>query len=305
MSSPALTLRTSSTHRPTEHVVAAAVFAVLVGAAIVGCGGSPSTPSADNNSLPASDRICNGENALRFVYQAAGGGQVLPGSQVLSENGFLYLLVDGRCHYWAMQDTWSGVREGQLSEADEASLSSDLRLSDLGELQGDYDRDVCDGTGMWLRFAEQRVRVSTGCKVVDTSAPVWWMQGVAFQHLSALFSKGQPVGGEVRYVLVSADGAEWSSEVTTAAAEWPLPQSPSTLAMSLAQADQYQPGSSRAIAPPDADSLRNIRQRFVDTGKLPLTGGFVPVKDTTGVIYQLFVRDTIPFESSTGLLNVF
>jgi hypothetical protein len=191
-----------------------------------------------------------------------------------------------------------------VSEADEASLGSDLRLSEFGKLQGDYSRDLCDGTGMWLRFGEQRVRLFTGCKVADTSAPVLWMQGVVLQHLSALFNKGQVDGGEVRYVLVSEGDTEWPSHVMSLAADWPLPQAPSTLALSLEEAAQYQPGSSRLIAPPSADALRSIRQRFVDTGKLAFTGGFVPITDSTGVRYQLFVRDTIPFESSTGHLNV-
>jgi hypothetical protein len=70
-------------------------------------------------------------------------------------------------------------------------------------------------------------------------------------------------------------------------------------------ADQYQPGSSLVATEADAEALRRVRRAFVDAGKLPLTGGFVPVKSSTGDQYQLFARDTIPLEDEKGLLKLF
>ena len=58
----------------------------------------------------------------------------------------------------------------------------------------------------------------------------------------------------------------WPPLVAAAAAPWPLAVAPETLALSSDAAQRYQPGSSLALAPPDADRLRELRRRFFAGG---------------------------------------
>jgi hypothetical protein len=205
-----------------------------------------------------------------------------------------------------MHDRWSDIREGQMSSEAEASLIADVRLSEWPTLHGDYVLNACDGTGAWFRFADEQIRITALCNNTDTSESVLWLRDVVKNHLTALWDGGAAVTGPARYVLVSDPGSIWSSSVTDSAAVWPLGIPASSAAISLDDASAYEPGTSKlASAGADADALRVIRRNFVGAGKLPLTGGFLPVLGDDGAHYQLFVRDSIPLEDASGLLHVF
>jgi hypothetical protein len=123
--------------------------------------------------------------------------------------------------------------------------------------------------------------------------------------LDALYDEGEAVTGPARYVLVADPESAWSSLVTDSAAAWPLGIAASSVAMSVDDASAYRPGMSQLASDVDAAALRAIRRNFVGSGKLPLTGGFVPVVTNDNALYQLFVRDSIPLEDATGMLHVF
>lgn len=280
--------------RVRRHISAAALSVLLV------CGGCADTDGADQGAP-----ICNGEPSVRLAFRRGGGGQSLPGSQVMSENGFQFLLVEGSCRAWFLKDPASDVRTVQLSAVAAQALAADMHLVDWEGLRGEYVRDLCDGPGSLLRFGATRIVIASGCGVPDRAAAVTWLEDAARRSLSDAYATAEPVGGPVRFVLVAeAPDVTWPPLVAAAAAPWPLAVAPETLALSIDAAQSYQPGSSRTLAPPDADRVRELRRRFFAAGGGPLSGGFIPVLGTAGARYQLFVRDTIPLEDATGLLHV-
>jgi hypothetical protein len=281
--------------RVRHHISAAALSILLV------CGGCADHTDGADRSAP----ICNGEPSVRLAFRRGGAGQTLPGSQVMSENGSQFLLVEGSCRAWFLEDPASDVRTVQLSDVAAQALAADMHLVDWEALRGEYVRNLCDGPGSLLRFGATRIVITSACGVPDRAAAVTWLEDAARRSLSAAYATAEPVGGSVRFVLVAEPpDVIWPPLVAAAAAPWPLAVAPETLALSSDAAQRYQPGSSRALAPPDAERVRELRRRFFAAGGGPLSGGFIPVLGTAGARYQLFVRDAIPLEDTTGLLHV-
>ena len=249
--------------------------------------------------------LCDGEPSTRFSFRNTGGGLTLPGSQVLSENGFNFLIVNGQCHFWASPDTHGDAHEGDLSADQARELTNSLRLSDWSSLKGDYFDDLCDGPTREYRFAGQNITVHANCGGGKNSQPVDWLLNQSSGQLHAVYDSGTPVTGPVRFVLMTEqDGVVWSIAVTNAAARWPLSDDPSVSAVTSDQASNYQIGSSRSVQPPDADALRTARRSFVDAGLLQFSGGFVPVLGPQDEKYELFIRDSISLEDTNGLLHL-
>lgn len=278
--------------RARREISAAAVAVALV------CGGC-----ADGAGPGAP--ICDGEPSVRLAFHMAGAGQSLPGSQVMTENGSRFLLVEGSCRAWFLEDPASDVRTAQLSAGAAQTLAADMHVADWDGLRGDYVRNVCDGTSSLLRFGATRIVIASSCGGPDSAAKVTGLEDAARRSLSAAYATAEPAGGPVRFVLVAEPpDVIWPPLVAAAAAPWPLAVAPETLALSGDAAQHYQPGSSHAVAPPDAEQLRELRRRFFAAGGGPLSGGFIPVLGTSGARYQLFVRDAIPLEDAAGLLHV-
>jgi hypothetical protein len=286
------------------------VRAIAIAALCWSCGSSKSAQGQPGDAAAASDQqsfetICNGANAIRLVYRFVGGGTELPGKRVLSENGYEFLLIDGRCRYWALKDQYSDVRQGELSASDAAALEHDLNLPAWTGLQGDYTVNLCDGTAPWLRFAETRIRIHAACDRSDNAARVIWLQDVVRHRLALLYERAQPFAGPIRLVLVSeANDVTWPPLVEQAKTSWPARQDPASWALTLSAAENYVAGSSRLVEGPDAALLREAKRRFYEGGGIAYSGGFVPVIGPRGERYQLYLRDSIPLEDSSGLLHV-
>ena len=234
-----------------------------------------------------------------------GGGQTLPGSQVMSENGFQFLLVEGSCRAWFLQKPAQDVHTVQLSAAAAETLAADMHLVDWAGLQGEYVRNLCDGPSSLLRFGDTRISINSACGGSDPAAAVTGLEDAVRRSLSAAYATAEPVDGAVRFVLVAEQpDVIWPTLVAAAAAPWPLAVAPETLALSFDEALRYQRGSSHALAQPDAGLLRELRRTFFAGGGGQQSGGFVPVLGTGGARYQLFVRDAIPLEDAAGLLHV-
>ena len=86
-----------------------------------------------------------------------GGGQTLPGSQVMTENGSRFLLVEGSRRAWFLEDPASDVRTVQLSAVAARALAADMPVVDWEGLRGEYVRNLCDGPGSLLRFGATRI----------------------------------------------------------------------------------------------------------------------------------------------------
>jgi hypothetical protein len=279
-------------------VAKSALILTLLACPVAGCSG-------DAAHTPDPAVICDGDPALRFVFRNAGGGQLLPGSQVMYENGSPYLFVDGQCAFWVGKDLLQDVRGGTLTTAQADALSQALRLSDWNRYKGEYYDDLCDGPVRRYRFGADEVAVYPTCTGPKTSQPVDWMLDAALSQVSAIYDAATPATGPVRYVLVAEPAdVSWPPAVTALAADWPLAGDPAAMALTFEQAGAYQPGMSLSAQPPDADALRGLRRAFAAAGGGAYSGGFVPVLGQNDGRYELFVRDSIPLEDAQGLLHL-
>jgi hypothetical protein len=274
---------------------------LLAACSSVGADARDAGPDA-SDAGPTGPVLCDGTDQIRFAYQVAGGGPVMPGSEVLSENGFVYLLVSGTCHYWALQDVQGAVREGELSAAAAASFTTELRLGMWSDLppQGPSCPDAPSAV---VRFADDRYELPSPCPAQDAGAGTALADAVRARAQS-LHDAGAPVAGSVRFVLVM-EGADWSTAVRERAAPWPLAEAAADVALTPGQARMYQRGSSRRASGDEAAALRDVRDASAAADVRQLTGGFIPVVDGSGGRYQLYVRDAIPPENDQGLLPPF
>src|ERR1700712_5707820 len=48
----------------------------------------------------AKQQLCDGSPGITFSALAIGGGQPQPGTQVMAENGYNFLIIEGNCQYW-------------------------------------------------------------------------------------------------------------------------------------------------------------------------------------------------------------
>lgn len=284
--------RTRALHPCARSSIALVLLALGVA---VGCSGGDG-PTAT---------VCDGSSALRLSFRNIGGGQVLPGSQALSENGFNFLIVDGKCHFWARPGEWADVRQGDLTQTQADTMSAALRLSQWSQLQGDYVDDLCDGPTREYRFGGAKIAVHPGCGGGKNSESVDWLLNASASQLTAIYEAGAPVEGPVRLVLVAEPADQfWPMWWVENAARWSGSGDPRAIALTYSQASNYQSGTSVLVMPPDADALRSSRRSFLDKNGFQLTGGFLPVLGPMDEKYEGFVRDSISIEDAQGLLHL-
>lgn len=269
------------------------LLGVTLAGVLVGCARGPADPRL----------LCDGSEGPRFQAQYGGSGQVLPGSQVLSENGHDFLVIDGQCHFWVQQEAFGDVRTGTLGDAEAARLVGDLRLEEWQGIAGRYQNSLCDGPWGLYRFDSYRVSVLPTCNGADSTKRVEWVRQAVRSAIESLHAAGTPAEGPVRYVLVSDPGEEFppGSEAYRNAPLWPLETAAASLAISPMAANEYSAGQSRLSSGMDATRLRAIAVSYRG-GEIGRTYyGFIPIKDGEGRSYRFFVRDAIPLENDQGL----
>src|SRR5438477_3610937 len=104
----------------------------LGGAALVhACGGTvTSAPSnLDGGATDASSvvTLCDGSDAVRLAARVSGGGPIPFGQSMLTENGWQYLVVNGRCDAWILRNSSRPLRSLRLSNEQENALVHDFR----------------------------------------------------------------------------------------------------------------------------------------------------------------------------------
>ena len=239
-----------------------------------------------------------GSAEVRLAVGVAGGGPAPPGTAMLAENGWIFLIVDASCHAWLLPGDNDELLQLTLSTAQQDSLERALKLGSWGGIV--VPPGGCsDAPGVSFRLGQQTL---TGSACGAPAGSAWSDLNVAFNsQLAALGSVATPVAGDVRYLLVTDDGSNVDSRKPTL---WPLAIPAATVAVSTQSAFQYRPGSSQSATAGDAAALRAIRTTSKN-GTVPGGGGtvfdFTPVVDSGGRRYRLFVRDEVPFAGADGL----
>jgi hypothetical protein len=145
---------------------------LLCAPALASCGGAT---QADADGTGSSVEICDRSVGVRLVALSGGGGPVPPGVDMLSENGWHYLLVSGQCEAWVLKDYATPLRHLMLSPEQAKSLARDLRLGEWSSFPPAM-RGCPDGSTVIFRFAKDRVHgIPCG---LDPDHPVRGMHGV-------------------------------------------------------------------------------------------------------------------------------
>ena len=241
-----------------------------------------------------------GGTEIRLAIRVAGGGPAPPGTGMLAENGWRFLMVDAGCHAWLLPSDNDELLQLTLSAAQQASLEGALKLGAWAGIV--VPSGGCsDAPDVSFRLDQQSL---TGSACGAPAGSAWSDLIAAFDaQLAALGAAATPVAGDVRYLLVADDGSNLDNRPP---ARWPLAIPAATVAISTQSSFQYRPGGSQPATASDAAALRAIRTTSKN-GTLPGAGGtildFTSIIDSQGTRYRLYIRDEVPFAGPDGLFR--
>ncbi len=269
----------------------------VFGAALLAGCGSAATPEAPSARIAA---ICDGSSGVRLAVVVAGGGPTLPGFAMLGENGLSFLLVDGSCNAWILTTPNDPLRTLVLSHEREQRLASQLRLSsEWKTLQGPHVGACADAPGIIYRFDSSHISGSE-CGL-SPGDPLQDLNTAFSAQIVELAAAATAVSGDMRYLLLPDLGKV--DGVARTSVPWPLDVPAESIALTQDQAFQYTAGGSLRATGLDASRLRAIRATVLNgSAGDGSVNAFTYVVSTNGNVYQLFARDSVPFEMDNGLL---
>ncbi len=259
----------------------------------VGCGGEDTTPVDEPREL-----ICDGSQDLRLAwFRSNAGGLLRTPFQI--ELGFSYLYVRGDCQYWVLT---SGLEShhGVLDADEEAALAELVHYDDwegLTQLWPDPGWDdvplmvVDDGHGEF----------SIGCLGECPVAPdaVQAMQAAYRDELEQMWENGERSTGPMR--LLATRASETQPPDPMFVVPWTVDLDLESVAVDTL--DMEEVGMSVLVDDPTTlAQLREFADQHADALE-QFTDFHVEVEP--GVIYELYVRDAVPFEGEDGLIPRF
>lgn len=271
-----------------------------------GSGGTAGGGGVDSAVDASAYELCDGSPDLRFGYQVLGGGQMVLGTPLLTQNGFFYLVIDGTCRYWTfgskeMRGWWQATHTGVLSPEQATSLSADLDLSswsDRHEVGG-----WCDAPTVFLWRKGALLRWSHSCNAPDQPGQIIPALGKKTQAwVDDLWPKGTAVETPVRFAAITVPPSLDDPKRPTTTLSIDL--APTALSYPQGyQLEQDDPGL-LVSEPGLLAELRKERERVIAGDYLLFDGDpyVLPVRQN-GVLYFVYFRDTIPLEDSNGLIR--
>ncbi len=236
---------------------------------------------------------------LFFVAQSFAGGHVYPGSNVLYENGTRFLIIDEQFHFWVQTEPFGDVRTGTLSADEAQMLREKLRLDQWSEYVGiySYPSSCVGGASVWKFQCRTKVVDMSSCTASNPAEQVMWLRDEVQSTIADLHAIGCPSSGPVRFTLVTRPEADPSNDIYSNAMLWPLSAPAATYAVSIPDTSHASPHYASGT---EANSLRAIAVRRRNEEISRPWAGFAPIKDADGNLYELFVRDMLPFEDEHG-----
>jgi len=262
-----------------------------------------SAEAAADSPPAAPQKICNGEARITFSFVTLLPlSDTEPGSQLVWENGSSYLRIDGQCRFWTFGTSQGNsplddIRTGTLSAADADKIAADLRFGEWAGLQGDHGRGFNGATAAMLSNGVSEVVCWALCTHPNAPAAMRDLFTKATTVLDRLSALGQPMTGPVRLALQNRQGDAPDFPYPTV--PWPLTRALTDFVIPFGIAKA---GSSFKVEGADADELRKLRRGHRNSAALKSGVAFVPIKQGTGPLHSLYVRDTLPYEDATGLL---
>jgi hypothetical protein len=214
------------------------------------------------------------------------------------------LLVDGTCRYHVRGGLWNEARTGTLSAQDLERLSAQLRYPEWPRLAGRYCVGAFDLPAQHFWFDRAAI-VKVPCGTGDT--PIRFdPQAPSIEVGKALYQKGLPIDGAARFALVAtlpAPPANMQSRYR-GAEPWPLASDPRMLTPHVTGMGP-QPIPIHRVDGADAATLRRLRVRMLagEIGEGGPVPAFIPIRQPNGQLYELYVRDVLPFENDKGVVE--
>ncbi len=256
--------------------------------------GPDAGPPPDAAPVFADRRICDGSDGLRFAYRRFIGFALPAPYRIFSELGGPFLYIDGHCHYWVSDahaiSADQDIRTGVLDAASEERIAQATHFASWPALENAFtctEQPPLDGGGTF--FSDGSFRPMCPYCVSEAVSELVEMCGGATDALQAqLFAQGQPLDGPVRLFMSTQSVASEPGRV-----DWPLASDPAAIAAATTQV------TLRIDDLADARVLRALRASH--HAAFPIFES-IPVRDGAGQLYQLFLREVLPFENDEGLV---
>jgi hypothetical protein len=264
-------------------------IALLAAALAAGCADEDTTPPDDEPRA----RICDGSQDLRLGWFLTNAGGLLR-TPFQIELGFSYLYVRGDCEYWVLHDGLES-HHGVLDEDQETALAELVHYDDWDGLTQRWPEPEAHDVALLViddGHSEYQIGCLGECPVAPE--PVLEMRAAYRDQLELMWENGEPYTGPMRLLaaripddLNPNDVVPWTVDLDLAsvAVDW---------------LDMEAVGMSVRIEDPDTlAQLREFRDEHVDG--LEQFGDFY-VEVEPGVVYELYLRDAVPFEGDDGLI---
>lgn len=243
-----------------------------------------------------------GQEMTLHIRQLAPIHRVVPGENVLVENGFNYLIVTERCEFWSWNGTgtdrvWASVSHGTLSEAQRLAIVSDLDLESWSAL--DEELFIEAGVHDAPTWAMTHGEISWGTRCIDCDAKV--IQAITW--IEKLHAQGTFMMPDTLRLIVQRISPE-----DLAVFNKPTTASPPGLDLdAVAHPYEHPPQEcGQGVLIEDASlitQLLEIRARYTSGQMGGFWYQFIPLEDADGTIYKVHFRETTPFENTHGLVE--
>lgn len=293
-----------------SHAAAAILWATAVPLGL-GCGAAPEARDAGTgvDAANPAQTVCDGTATLRVMMTVVNPEyRVLYGHRVMRENGAWYVLIDGRCRYWASypEELWAELRTGTLDGETLGWLLADLHYDRWDELQGVYPPapGVSDVSDAVFSDGERRIVCVGGCGADVVPDEVKAMGNAVTPWATRLWESGTPVGSDVR-VLVVGSGMEGEAVDLIQKSSWPVAGvGLHEIAIPYSEAEAtISYGDGVRVTGTDADALRRLRSEYMADEHGVWWYRYIPIVDDAGALHELYFRDTSPFENDRGLIG--
>jgi len=270
-----------------KEVMSCLVAGCLAGA---GCGESVAPEPLCDASNQTAGRV--GMEARTVVERLA------IGEAVLFDNGGPYVFVDGKCNYWVSNPSqmFAETHTGTLDAETAIELGSRLHFNAWEDLSGDWS-DPYGGTfdAPILIFDNSRNAVvcRDHCDASEVPSAVKAMRDAMIRIAQELWDDGAPAPSSLRVVATPAEAGPGIPFV-----DWPLVRPFSDFVRT------GDVGFGEGTLEEDVESVRvlkELRRSFLDGEHGAFVWGMLPVK-SGGAYYNLYIRDTLPFEDASGLV---
>lgn len=233
--------------------------------------------------------------------------RVAAGHQVLVENGFEHLFVDGECKYWVKgsatesSDAWAPIRTGMIDAGELADLEATLHWPEWAAQSGIHTETGAADAATHL-FHDPASMFGCVGRCEDAPSDIRRIKSGARDVLGRLWADPDSVNveGPGRVIVVELEPD--LPLVYPTILEWPLERSPSALAISRAEAAELDYGRGVVLDREEATVMRRLRDEF-RAGDYGTFHDVMPFRHD-GIVYQVFFRDVVPYEGDDGLLRL-